>query len=105
MRLGHPLVDRYLEFVAARARTNTLLATGYDPKVFFSVVAKEPTEVTTVDLLEFITAQRGGRHLGGRLTPIARARRTGQYWGSVDAASQVIGNLPMLPTTRLLGFH
>lgn len=32
--LGHPLVDRYLEFVAARGRPNTVLATGYDLKVF-----------------------------------------------------------------------
>jgi hypothetical protein len=33
--LGQPLVDDYLEFVAARSRTNTLLATAYDLKVFF----------------------------------------------------------------------
>lgn len=56
-------MDRYLEFVAARARPNTLLATGYDLKVFFSVVAKDPTEVTTADLLEFITAQRSDRRV------------------------------------------
>jgi site-specific recombinase XerD len=61
MRLGHPLVDRYLEFVAARARPNTLLATGYDLKVFFSVVVKDPVEVTTADILDFITWQRGDR--------------------------------------------
>ena len=28
VRLGHPLVDRYLEFVAARGRANTVLAAG-----------------------------------------------------------------------------
>ena len=40
--LGHPLLDDYLEFVAARSRMNTLLATAYDLKVFFAVVAKAP---------------------------------------------------------------
>ncbi len=59
--LGHPLLDAYLEFVAARARPNTLLATGYDLKVFFSVIAKDPTEVNSADVLAFITAQRAPR--------------------------------------------
>lgn len=59
--LGHPLLDAYLEFVAARARPNTLLATGYDLKVFFSVIAKDPSEVTSADVLRFITAQRAAR--------------------------------------------
>src|SRR5712691_9694507 len=36
--LGDPLVDDYLEFVAARCRPNTVLATAYDLKVFFAVV-------------------------------------------------------------------
>ena len=36
--LGHPLLDDYLVFVAARARTNTWLAVAYDLKVFFEVV-------------------------------------------------------------------
>ena len=61
VRLGHEQLDRYLEFVAARARPNTVLATGYDLKVFFSLVPKEPVEVTTADVLEFITSQRGDR--------------------------------------------
>ena len=61
VRLGHEQLDRYLEFVAARARPNTVLATGYDLKIFFSLVAKEPAVVTTADVLEFITAQRGDR--------------------------------------------
>ena len=43
--LGHPLLDDYLAFVAARARPNTLRAVAYDLKVFFSVVGKEPAEV------------------------------------------------------------
>ncbi len=63
VRLGHPLVDRYLEFVAARGRPNTVLAAGYDLKVFFSVVGKDPVEVTTADVLGFITAQRGDRQV------------------------------------------
>ena len=40
LRLGHSQVDRYLDFVSARARPNTALATGYDLKVFFSIVAQ-----------------------------------------------------------------
>ena len=40
VRLGDPLVDEYLEFVAARCRPNTVLATAYDLKVFFEVVGK-----------------------------------------------------------------
>jgi integrase/recombinase XerD len=63
LRLGHSQVDRYLDFVSARARPNTTLATGYDLKVFFSVVAKEPVEVTTSDVLDFITEQRGDRRV------------------------------------------
>ncbi len=63
LRLGHPLVDRYLEFVAARGRPNTVLATGYDLNVFFSVVAKDPAAVTTADVLGFITSQRGDRRV------------------------------------------
>jgi site-specific recombinase XerD len=64
VRLGHELVDDYLEFVAARARPNTVLAYAYDLKVFFDVVGKGPIEVTTVDVLGFITAQRAPR--GGK---------------------------------------
>ena len=42
IRLGHPLLDDYLAFVAARARANTWLAVAFDLKVFFGVVAKPP---------------------------------------------------------------
>ena len=45
VRLGHALVDEYLEFVAARCRPNTVLATAYDLKVFFSVVGREPSRL------------------------------------------------------------
>jgi integrase/recombinase XerD len=61
LRLGHPLVDAYLELVAARARPNTLLAQAFDLKVFFSFVEKDPSDVTTTDVLAFIKAQRQPR--------------------------------------------
>ncbi|MGI8520956.1 MAG: hypothetical protein ACR2MC_10220 [Actinomycetota bacterium] len=35
IRVGNPLLDVYLELVAARARPNTVLAQAYDLKVFF----------------------------------------------------------------------
>jgi integrase/recombinase XerD len=59
--VGHPLLDDYLELVAARARPNTVLATAYDLKVFFSVIDKHPAEVDTADVLAFIKAQRTPR--------------------------------------------
>ncbi|SEB62598.1 tyrosine-type recombinase/integrase [Rhodococcus koreensis] len=59
--LGHPDVDDYLRFVATRARRNTLLATAFDLKVFFAVVAKDPNAVTRRDVLAFIEAQRAPR--------------------------------------------
>ena len=54
-------VAAYLELVAARARPNTLLAQAFDLKVFFSVVVKEPAEVTTADVLAFVAHQRQPR--------------------------------------------
>ena len=59
--LGDPLVDAYLEFVGARGAANTWLATAYDLKVFFEVVAKEPAEVTAADVFAFLAAQRAPR--------------------------------------------
>ncbi len=58
VRLGHKVVDDYLEFLAVRCRPNTVLAAGFDLKVFFTLVGKDPVEVTTADVLAFITAQR-----------------------------------------------
>jgi len=60
-RVGHEMVDEFLEFVAGRARPNTVRAYAHDLSVFFSVVAKEPTEVTPKDVLGFVTAQRRPR--------------------------------------------
>lgn len=59
--LGHPLLDEYLTFVGARARTNTWLAVASDLKIFFGVVGKPPTEVTVTDVFEFLSAQRAPR--------------------------------------------
>lgn len=59
--VGHEVVDEFLEFVAARARPNTVRAYAHDLCVFFSVVAKDPAEVTTKDVLSFVTAQRRAR--------------------------------------------
>lgn len=61
IRVGHPLLDAYLELVAARARPNTVLAQAYDLKVFFSVIGKEPAEVGPFDVLGFIAEQRKPR--------------------------------------------
>jgi integrase/recombinase XerD len=63
-RLGHPLLDAYLAFVAARARPNTVLAAAYDLKVAFTVLGKQPAEVTVRDVLAFIQAQRSPRRGG-----------------------------------------
>jgi integrase/recombinase XerD len=66
VRLGMPLADGYLEFLAGRCRPNTVLAAAYDLRVFFGVVAKQPHEVVAADVLGFITAQRTG-HDSARL--------------------------------------
>jgi len=60
-QVGHPAVDEFLEFVAGRARPNTVRAYAHDLKVFFEVVDKEPAEVTPADVMAFVTAQRRPR--------------------------------------------
>jgi site-specific recombinase XerC len=60
-RLGERLADRYLEFVAGRCRPNTLRAVAFDLKVFFTVIPKDPVEVTAADVFEFLAHQRGDR--------------------------------------------
>lgn len=59
--LGNDLLDQYLRFVAARCRPNTLLATGFDLKVFFAFTGKDPVEITTGDVLDFIAFQHARR--------------------------------------------
>ncbi len=61
LRLGDPLLDDYLAFVGARARTNTWLAVASDLKIFFASVGKAPADVTTADVFAFLTAQRAPR--------------------------------------------
>lgn len=60
------MLKRYLEFAEGRTRRNTLLATASDLSIFFSVVGKEPAEVTTDDVLDFIAEQRVPR-LGAKV--------------------------------------
>jgi integrase/recombinase XerD len=59
--LGHPLLDHYLEFVAGRARPNTLRAVAFDLKIFFGVIVKDPATVEPADVFEFLAHQRGDR--------------------------------------------
>ncbi len=59
--LGHPLLDRYLEFVAGRTRPNTVRAVAFDLKTFFTVVDKDPAEVAACDVFDFLAHQRGDR--------------------------------------------
>lgn len=61
--LGHPLLDRYLEFVSGRARPNTLRAVAFDLKTFFTVIEKDPLEVCPADVFEFLAHQRGDRRI------------------------------------------
>ena len=60
-RLGDRLVDRYLEFVADRCRPNTLRAVAFDLKTFFTVIGKDPVQVTAADVFDFLADQRGDR--------------------------------------------
>ena len=113
VRLGVPLVDEYLDFVAGRCRPNTVLATAFDLKVFFSVVAKPPGEVSSADVLAFITAQRTGGD-GRRLRTVdgdtgvslrtirRRLSSVSGLFGYLSARGDVPGNpVPRgLPTRR-----
>ncbi|MGB5757531.1 MAG: tyrosine-type recombinase/integrase [Acidimicrobiales bacterium] len=58
VRVGHPLVDEYLEFARSRARPNTVLAQAFDLKVFFETVDKTPVRVTSADVMAFIRSQQ-----------------------------------------------
>jgi integrase/recombinase XerD len=70
VRLGDPVLDRYLEFVEARGRHNTLLATASDLKAFFRVVGKAPGEVVPADVFDFVAEQRKTKS-GGRVVRLA----------------------------------
>ncbi len=60
-RVGHELVDEFLEFASARCRPGTVRAYAHDLKVFFGFVGKEPVEVTPKDVLSFIANQQRSR--------------------------------------------
>ena len=77
VRVGVPLADVYLEFLAGRSRPNTVLAAAYDLKVFFTVVGKPPDQVRPADVLGFITAQRTGRGGDRALRPAGLADEPG----------------------------
>ena len=60
-RVGHELIDEFLEFASARCRPSTVRAYAHDLKVFFGVVDKDPSEVTPKDVLSFIASQQRSR--------------------------------------------
>jgi len=60
-RLGHQLVDEFLEFASGRARPNTVRAYAHDLKTFFAIVGKDPVEVTPADVMAFVVAQQAPR--------------------------------------------
>src|SRR5688500_2286034 len=72
--MGLPTVDDHLQFVGARGRPDTWLATAYNLLGFFSVIPKHPADVTTADVFAFLEAQRSppprcpGDPLGGSRT-------------------------------------
>jgi site-specific recombinase XerD len=70
-RVGHELVDEFLEFASARCRPSTVRAYAHDLKVFFGSVDKEPCEVTPKDVLSFITSQQRSRAGAGNVVRIS----------------------------------
>jgi len=111
VRVGLPLVDEYLEFLEGRCRPNTVLAAGYDLRVFFTVVGKAAEEVRAADVLGFITAQRTGRSSTEPLQPASAddgsagvststvARRLSTLSGFF-AYLQARGDIPANPVPR-----
>src|SRR5260370_834111 len=102
--LGHPLLDDYLAFVAARARTNTWLAVASDLKIFFTVVARPPAEVTAADVFAFLAAQRAPRH-GARVVRLedgaaVPARGQGRPPAGSAGLRQVLRSRRPLPGAR-----
>jgi hypothetical protein len=97
-RLGDPLVDRYLEFVAGRARPNTLRAVAFDLKMFFAVIAKDPREVTAVDVFDFLAhlrrvCRRRAARPAGRRRGAGRAARGRPGCRSSRARAPVAGTV------------
>ncbi len=80
VRLGVPVLDEYLAFVAGRCRPNTVLAVAYDLQVFFRTVDKPPEQVAPADVLGFVTAQRTGG-------PSQRVQPVGDVGGGVSTST------------------
>ena len=76
VRVGHELIDDYLHFLSGRSRPNSVLAAGYDLKVFFAWSAKEPAEVRSKDVVNFVAAQRSPRTGAEGGAPDRRRRRS-----------------------------
>ena len=70
-RVGHELVDEFLEFASVRCRPSTVRAYAHDLKVFFGFVGKEPAEVTAKDVLSFIADQQRSRAGAGSVVRIS----------------------------------
>jgi integrase/recombinase XerD len=111
-RVGVPLADAYLEFLAGRCRPNTVLAAESDLRVFFSVVGKPPDAIGPADVMAFITAQRTGQR--GQLSVVqplghdpetagvsaATVRRRLSMVSGFFAFLQVRGDVPVNPVPR-----
>jgi site-specific recombinase XerD len=70
-RVGHELVDEFLEFASVRCRPSTVRAYAHDLKVFFTFVDKQPAEVTPKDVMAFIVGQQQSRRPVGNVVPIS----------------------------------
>lgn len=93
-RLGVPVLDDYLRFVAGRCRPNTVLAAAYDLKVFVTVVGKAPRDVQPGDVLALVTAQRGGHpSIEGVLKPVVGDDEAGVSVGTVRRRLSIVSGL------------
>ena len=77
-RVGHPVVDDFLTFVASRARPNTVRAYAHDLKLFFTVVCKDPVDVRPADVLAFTVPPILGE--------VIERKQPGQNWRPTVAA-------------------
>jgi diacylglycerol O-acyltransferase / wax synthase len=91
VRLGVPLLDEDLRFLSGRCRPNTVLASAYDLKVFFTVVGKEKTTTGMQEGADPATAERGARPLD-RVTALDLML----IWPEEEGWPQEIGALAIL---------
>jgi integrase/recombinase XerD len=61
LSIGLDLLDDYLDFLRCRCRPNTWLNYAHDLKIFFNLVDKPVTEVSTADVFHFIRCQSQGQ--------------------------------------------